>query len=89
MDRGAWPSLVHGIARAGHNLMSKQQHQQRISLILTHINSKECFLCFLVGHIQTKSSLCGTVHLNCCWEKKGIHQLSMCGAVGKIGFLNN
>jgi len=25
MDRGAWPAIVHGVARVGHDLVTKQQ----------------------------------------------------------------
>ena len=35
MDRGAWWATVHGVARAGHNLVTKQQKQRRVSLILS------------------------------------------------------
>lgn len=55
--------------------------------LLADTTSKECFLCFLVGHILTRSSLYGTVHLNCCWEKNDIRQLLTYGAVGKISLL--
>ena len=33
MGRGPWQATVHGVARAGHKLMSKQQHQQREFLL--------------------------------------------------------
>ena len=32
MDRGAWWTTVHGVARAGHDLATKQQQEVRISL---------------------------------------------------------
>jgi len=27
MDRGAWWATVHGVARVGHNLATKEQHR--------------------------------------------------------------
>ena len=32
MDRGAWWTPVRGVARAGHDLATKQQQEARISL---------------------------------------------------------
>lgn len=75
------------LVRIGGTLwLAKIIFPKRISLILTDTNSKVGFV-FSVGHILTRSSLYGTVHLNCCWEKNDIHQLLMYGAVGKIGLL--
>ena len=35
IDRGPWWATVHGVTRAGHNLVTKQQKQRRVSLILS------------------------------------------------------
>ena len=41
MDRGAWQATVHGTARVGDDLATKQPYQNKSS-ILTNLNSFQC-----------------------------------------------
>ena len=41
MDRGAWQATVHGVAKSGHNLMTKQQQQQ--PFVFQKLTSNTCF----------------------------------------------
>ena len=33
MDRGAWQATVHGVARVGHNLVTKERESNRTFLM--------------------------------------------------------
>ena len=43
MDRGACPAMVHGVARIGHDLVSKQPPPPHITII--------CYICFMFNLI--------------------------------------
>ena len=52
MDRGAWQATVHGVARVGHNLVTKPppppQEKKKLSWVVTYI-CRFKFHCFLYG----------------------------------------
>ena len=33
MDREAWQATVHGVTRVGHDLMTEQQHNGRLTML--------------------------------------------------------
>ena len=44
MGRGAWRAIVHGVAKVGHDLMTKQQQQQGCNRIKRKYMSLSCVI---------------------------------------------
>ena len=50
-DRGAWSAAVHGVTRAGHNLVIEQQQQQIRQLTLNAYTSSLHFTIYFTSDI--------------------------------------
>ena len=50
-DRGAWSAAVHGVTRAGHNLVTEQQQQQTRQLTLNAYKSSLHFIIYFTSDI--------------------------------------
>ena len=44
MDRGAWRAIVHGVARVGHDLVTKPRHQVFYALFEFYVSLSDVLL---------------------------------------------
>ena len=45
MDRGAWQTTVHGIARVGQDLVTKEQQHSKVGQLFSKQEQSEVFTC--------------------------------------------
>ena len=45
MDRGAWQATIHGVARVGHDLATKEREKIEIDCLSELDGGKNCQIC--------------------------------------------
>ena len=45
MDRGAWQATIHGVARVGHDLATKERERIEIGCLYESNDDKNCQIC--------------------------------------------